>query len=405
MNKIATRIHFLMILLLIIFGNNFLKSSSFGLSNSSLIIYFGFCLFHVIVSCMKNKFKLNDIEKKVVIYFFWMFFVIALSLLGVYKLFLANILEFDNKYIIKQTLFLFLIPIAISMYICFLHDKVHIENIIKKYSMICFLAMQIFSLFGYCNQTTAYFFLLLISFYIIKNCRPIVRLIVFCLTVVYMRNIFSESTAILMLLVYIIMLMFNKNLISFFQKRRKLLYLILILLVLLAVIYSNKLIIFLKEYDANYWWRFSYWMNEIKVLKKTYFMGVGFGSTYASADIFYTLRGGFIDPATGKTVNLVSALYTTAQHNSYMNVLYRTGFIGVIFFLTYTFDLMFKSKKNVKEVLDSVYYLAFINSNIIILFNVGLESPQFILPYYISLVGLMSLRRVNKQVNLPQNDI
>lgn len=393
MNKIAVRVHFFNLLLLSIFGNRLLKISILGITNLPLILYFTFCLIHIILESKNKTIKLNDIEKKVLNYIKWYIIIILLSLTGIYRFFLSDAIEFNKSFIIKQTLFIFLIPIAISMYICFLNNEGYIEKTLKKYSLIIFCLMNILTIFKYCNQTVSYFFLLLLSFYIIKNNKKYINIIVLGLTVIYIRNIYSESTAFLMLLVYTTILMFDKRVLLFVQKRRKIIYSCIVVLLILVFTHVNDILTFLSQRDANYWWRFSYWINEFNILKKILFMGVGYGSTYASSSIFTTLHGGFIDPETGKSVNTSSALFTTAQHNSYMNILYRTGIVGIVYFLNYTSDLIFKSKKYIKNEFDSMLFLAFINANIIILFNVGLESPQFIIPYNMSLVGLMSLRR------------
>ncbi len=394
MNKIATRVHALMILLLVVFGNDMLKFTINRVSNLPLVLYFCICFFHIIVSYRNNKFKLIDTEKKVLRYLIWMFAVICLSILGIYRLFLSNILAFDKSFIVKQTLFFFLIPIAISMYICFIHDREHIEKLLNKFSLTMLLLLFILSFRGYCSHTISYFFILIISFYNVKEKKLFTKIITIAITVLFLRNM-ASSTGLLMLIIYLIMLVFNTKMITFIQRKRKLLYLAICVLLVYALFNYNSILLLLERIDINSWWRFTYWSNEFRILKKTLFMGVGYGSTYATVDIFNTLKGGFIDPLTGNTINTVSALFTTGQHNSYMNVLYRTGIVGLIFFLIYTFDLMFKSKKYIKNKFDSMAFMAFINANIIIIFNVGLESPQFILAYYFGLAALLSLRRVN----------
>ncbi|MDK0654546.1 O-antigen ligase family protein [Clostridium perfringens] len=222
------------------------------------------------------------------------------------------------------------------------------------------------------------------------------RLVTLILTILYISNIFSETTAFLMLMVYIGEIFLNKKILDSINSKRYIFYVVIIGILIFTFFNKDTINQFLAKKDANYWWRFNYWATEFKTLKESYFIGSGFGSTYASTSIFEILSGGFIDPETGTFVNSAKVLFTTAQHNSYMNIIYRTGIIGLILFLNIIVSLIFNYKKYLINNYDRLLYLAFINVNIIIGFNVGLESPQFLIPFYLSLFGLMSLEKKYK---------
>lgn len=397
MNRLMVRIHLLALILLSIFGNSFLKFKLI-IPSFFLITYFLFCTLHVLLYFLQKKISITKNEQKLIKFIFFMIISILLSLLGFYKFFDLNGIYFDSKYILKQVMFLDLLPIGLSVYICFINQSKMIEELLKKYSQKFFILFCILSIVGLCKNTVSYYTLLLLSFIELnkENRRLFYKLIIFLITAIYIKNIFSESTAFLMLLIYMIVLIFNKNFFDFLYKKRKIIYVLIVILLLIAVVNKDLIISYLQIKDPNYWWRFSYWMTELETLKDTYFLGVGFGSTYASTSIFEVLSGGFIDPETGVFVNSVKVLFTTAQHNSYMNILYRTGLIGIILFVRLVFSLIFKYKKYLRTNYDKMLYLAFLNANIIITFNVGLESPQFLIPFYFSLFGLMSLEKKYK---------
>ena len=400
MSKLIVKIHFFMILLLAIFGNSFLKYK-IGISNLFLIVYFFISTIHVLIS-LKEKFFITQNEKKLIQFIFFMIVSVILSNFEIYKLFDINGIFFERKYILKQIMFLNLLPIGISMGICFCNERTLIKEICERYSFSIFILFWILVIFKLCNNTVSYYLLIIFSFIIVNDERKnyFTKFIIMIFTAIYLKFIYSESTAFIMLLIYLFMVLFNKKVLNILQRRRLIFYFFLIVIGILAYYKRDFIIQYLKVRDANYWWRFTYWISEIRVLAKTGFVGIGYGSTYASVDIFNILRGGFIDPETGVAVNSAKVLFTTAQHNSYMNVLYRLGIIGFVLFIRIIFSLIFKYRKYLRDTYDKTLYLAFLNINVIIIFNVGLESPQFLIPFYMALFGILSLEKKYKYIDI-----
>lgn len=398
MKHFFTNINLIFILLLSIFGNSFLKYN-LGISNFFTVLYYLFSVVHVLLFLKNKRIRINSLEKKVLKMFLWIILCMFLSFLGFYQKFNLNGILFDKSFILRQSFFFVFIPVGMSMYFSFLYDKDYIEKIVCDYAFFILFLFIILVNIKLCNNMTSYFILLFLSFNFIKNKKSkFLKFFAFIVSVFYILNIFSKSTAFLMLLVFIVMLL-DKKIVNKIYNYRFILCLFLLILSILIISNYNDFLSFLQSIDMNYWWRFNYWINEFLVLKDTFFLGVGYGVTYASLSIFSVLNGGFIDPETGMFVNNAKVLFTTAQHNSIMNIFYRTGFIGLLLFFRYTFDLLFKSKSYIFSQFDKSLYMLFINANIIILFNVGLESPQYLFLYYFSMFGLLSLIRLNAKIH------
>ena len=128
---------------------------------------------------------------------------------------------------------------------------------------------------------------------------------------------------------------------------------------------------------SNELWRLITWVDNIfYTLKNTYGVGVGLGTSYflsediSSGKYFYNLYG------PNYMGNPYHEDFVTGQHNSIINIFYRFGFIGLIFFVSFISNIL----KNIKYYsLPSYHYIIITISLIVISLNVGLESPKYLI--------------------------
>jgi O-antigen ligase len=184
-----------------------------------------------------------------------------------------------------------------------------------------------------------------------------------------------------------------------------------VLIVTCMITYNQQITAFLLKADVNTWWRFVYWSHEMNILRETDFVGVGFGTPYVRTDEFSSIddfsndatqqRGGFEAAA---SINEIS--YVVAQHNSFVNMYYRMGFIGgssfiyINYFILLYSARLIKSLRRMKKDMELRFFLwsefSYFGSISIIAFNVGLETPRYFIPYLISVsIHLGLIRKYN----------
>lgn len=175
-------------------------------------------------------------------------------------------------------------------------------------------------------------------------------------------------------------------------------------LLIFMIVDNTQITAFLYAFDADSWWRFVYWTHEFNILKQTYFLGVGYGTPYARNDIFrlieeFQLAG----EHELKNMHIEEMVYLVGQHNSFVNMFYRLGLLGGFIFCYINYTILLYSSRLIKvlKYLNRSFELRFLlwleftytGSVIIILFNVGIETPRYFIPYLVStfaLIGIVS---------------
>lgn len=145
------------------------------------------------------------------------------------------------------------------------------------------------------------------------------------------------------------------------------------------------------DLDANSAWRLNYWADEMSLLVKTYGLGSGYGTSYASLDFLYSNGFGAAGgpfAATAEYTPLERA-FLTGCHNSFISLAYRLGVIGIVLLMLFLAD----TQKNMNRDGSCPLFVRhlFFASLFIIAFNVGLESPGYCFCF---LIGA-ALPRVN----------
>lgn len=147
--------------------------------------------------------------------------------------------------------------------------------------------------------------------------------------------------------------------------------------------------------DGNSSWRLSVWKNELSVLEKTDYTGVGFGTSYVTSSIVYEVDN--INMYLKTDGGFYEGIFIVANHNSVLNVFYRMGFVGGFLFIGINLFLLFwclKTNSKINGKLNAYLWWAMANyvfNFIVILFNPGLEMLQFSIGYQLSLAILFSV--------------
>ena len=152
-----------------------------------------------------------------------------------------------------------------------------------------------------------------------------------------------------------------------------------------------NLIKLLGLYDSNASWRLMLWIDNIKsTINDTLFFGHGFGTSYFSAegrqpgDFILSLAGGGAQTIREHGSRYI-AEFVLGQHNSFINIFYRLGIMGLLFFLAF-FATIAKQINIFSAPYQLNYVLIF--SMLIIGVNVGLESPDYSV-LFVFLIGLV----------------
>ncbi len=146
--------------------------------------------------------------------------------------------------------------------------------------------------------------------------------------------------------------------------------------------------------DANAYWRFSNWHSNFVALYETGFLGIGFGTPYfpvTSDSLLHALsilkRGS--EPWAGSTQNY-DLIYLRTQHNSFVNLFFRTGLIGGLAFLAFNVGLLGSALRAMRGARPELQSQALLGLTLVTLsllqisLHVGLETPRFLVLYAFS---------------------
>jgi len=152
----------------------------------------------------------------------------------------------------------------------------------------------------------------------------------------------------------------------------------IISLIFITYFINYELAFLLASIDSNWGWRLFIWIDNIKsTINDTFLLGHGFGTSYFAG---YGRNPGDFIPLIGAEATIRQypspyiAEFVLAQHNSFVNMFYRLGIIGLLLFLG-VFKTLGKQIDNINAP-HQLKYIVLI-SMLIISVNVGLESPGF----------------------------
>ena len=158
------------------------------------------------------------------------------------------------------------------------------------------------------------------------------------------------------------------------------------LLVMVCVILGCYILPFMPldsfGFDANTSWRAEYWGNELVELGKTFGLGVGYGTSYASVDfVGSAVSGPFAATA---EYSVAEKLFVVGCHNSFVSLFFRLGIVGIASLLAYIVSLSSRTNDFRGGYASSAAF-ALISSLVIVCFNVGFENPSYFFLFGFSL--------------------
>lgn len=143
--------------------------------------------------------------------------------------------------------------------------------------------------------------------------------------------------------------------------------------------------------DANAYWRFSNWNSNFIALYDTSFLGIGFGTPYfpvTSDALLHALaifqRGTEPWVGSGQTYDLI---YLRTQHNSFVNLFFRTGLVGGAAFLVFNAGMLIAALRAMRTALPELRGQVLLGLTLLTLsllqisLHVGLETPRFLVLY------------------------
>ena len=363
-----------------IFGNAFLQFK-LGPLNPFYIFSFFAMLYSIYVyinsAKMKKKFLDNKFLWLLITFFVLNLFYVIISLLNFNSIFNLDIL-YDRNYVFRQGYQIFILAIGIMCYNAFNKQKIKISFL--RFLLLSSLVMK----FVYNDGIIMHgLFLFLISrlFYEDKEKYKIIYLFVIIISTIRLLigDAMMTYLAIYFLTSVFLLYDFVNKKIQLKNVKSIVLFFVVPFVILLGIIVVPKLI----NSDANTNWRFIYWLDELATLSKTYFIGVGYGTSYCTPNFLNVVNNAnmFLD-------NYPTSIFVTTQHSSFINVFYRMGLIGGLLFtiiLLYPFILHKKFFKRSKAA-----FLLYYCSLFTVIVNPGLESPRFMLFYVFSYAYLFS---------------
>ena len=399
-----------------IFGNRFIKLSVGGIRTFYILMGCGlmYCFIHyrsikkiLCVSSEGVKFC-NSLIVYSLIYLTYL----ALSSFDFFrKIFDITDVDYGFSYVFRQGYLVFALAIVIMIVHVTVFYYQEVFRFLENYNMLC-LSFMIILLARWLGQWDTIpvrsISFALASLLFINRPKKIMSWIAMLLTVFDLISIKMYSSSVIAILVAvlgyifldsIIVLTFKKNLSLWF-------YLFLIVAVMGVGLFYDAFIALLSD-DASTMWRWQYWMNELRVLARTKFLGIGFGAAYGSNSIFSEINNASVFVASATEEG--TGLFVITQHNSFINMLYRMGILGfvagvslfVIRPLEWASRVYMTSQSTTKKLLKWGIINLFFNL-IIILMNPGLESPRFaigfLIPYGI-LIGVTIFSEYERIIN------
>jgi hypothetical protein len=137
--------------------------------------------------------------------------------------------------------------------------------------------------------------------------------------------------------------------------------------------------------DGNDQWRLNFWKDEEQALLQTYGVGVGFGTAYVSDHSPMLETGEFSREDLIYQENPVEVRpYVIGPHNSFMNVAFRQGALGILLFTGFLVTVWLRLLRYREKEQFPLAYL-FCGGVVAIFTNNGLESPVYLIVFLFAL--------------------
>ena len=362
-------------------GDTFLKTKIGFLTFIDLFILINGIYCVVNWSDVKPILKESPFNDKWLIYFPLVF---VLSFVGFYKIFPIDIAYSGTYYIVRQGYFLIYIPVIIIS-LLYSHKSLKIMDILAKDFLIVGLLMAYATFFRFgLTKFTLQFMLLIYSLFVIffrgKVLQITFSFFIFYHIQIYINQGFSSYSFTFMLILVLLLLNYSRIFIRIFSIRPFILALLAITSVYSIIYYETSL----STIDHNVVFRTLLWSDELSIVSDTYFLGVGYGTTYMSSDLFQlaiNVENGNID-----------APFRIPSHNSFLTFFYRSGVIGFIIFIRFIFGFIYLDKVSLNKYSQfSVLLFLFVHFNVF--FHPIIEVPRGIIIYSYVLFILFKIKQ------------
>lgn len=345
-------------------------------------------------------------------------FAVVLSVLGYPDI---GGLPRSDRFIIRQSYFLVLLPMALMTGLVFWQRLYPwLYEFSARYFVPLSLAIMLGDLisayyFGdpafrefngytkYASKLTIYFIFTFVFMARVTHPRRYSRFIPLVLITVYFTatklltygSLFQASTGQLIMVYLLIALLLRNRPILFAQ------VFLLALACVTGVAVVGTMSPELFTTDPNLVWRFMNWQSNFQTLHETGYLGIGFGTPYfpvTTQDLEHALtvlkRG--TEPWSGKT-EIYDLVYMRAQHNSFVNMFFRTGLTGGLSFLAFNLilltGLMRKFRRIASHGLPHLQTACFllVTGMTQAMLHVGIEAPSFLIVYALTVALALML--------------
>lgn len=374
---------YVMVFGIAIFGASFVKFKILGiplLYISLLILFFQYLAYF---KNNKGTIHLDKGRKLLCQFVIWSLLFVLISLVGLNTRWIDDTLYYSRGYIPRQSYYLFILPAAIL----FKKDE-RIESLIKKYGFWIFIFIYIARVVYIRNLAigvSCIFVLSWLSLKFFRNISILKKIIILSIIVLSPIGVGGEITNVIFRLIFIYSL-FRKQ--TNFRKNalRKLFLIGAIVLLVFPLTYDRLA----PNLDANSSWRMRYWMDEIVQVCNTKFVGVGYGTSYASTNFVGTV-GTIVGGPFGATdeYSTIDKLFVTGPHNSFISIFFRLGIIGYWLFVRYIYNNLAPNNIDCKAKMFVAYAAI-----VLIMVNVGLESPHYLYLFVFAMGNLMEKRAI-----------
>lgn len=205
----------------------------------------------------------------------------------------------------------------------------------------------------------------------------------------------SHSAYVIAAGIMLFLIFFRNYLRKFFSRDVTKKIVVLLIIFALVIYFGQDELYRIIRRDQNSLWRLIVWQNELQTLAQTWFTGVGFGTSYVTADIYTVVNNANMYMDSDGTI--YDRLFLVANHNSFLNMFYRMGILGGGLFVALNIVIcgtcLGFTKAKTKWNYDYQWwaFTNYIYNLVIIALNPGMEMMQFAINYTFSLGIILSV--------------
>ena len=380
-------------LLASIYGNDIIQHKIFGIDSFIIFLLLGIMEFFVVFFVKRKepwniKIKQYKIFKIVGLYVLCSLFYVIISFFNYQKLFDIGV-SYSVSYIFRQAYPIAFFPIGILVgFGCLqIYETNNKAKLINIGAIVLWGFLIIVNHFYKADIIPYRMFIMLIAVFILARNKKKLYSIPLIFTILFEIDFFHSSSSMIGVLVPIVFVISVYKWHKFYSKHIISVALVAVVCLFLSFYCFEDYLNEFFHFDLNYLWRYQYWVSEIKLVIRSMFIGLGFGTAYADNSLLDII-------VNNKMFVGESGLFLVTQHSSLVNAFYRMGIVGLVIFIIlimYPIKYVCKHYNSISNKNAACLYLfLYLNCLIIICLNPGLESPRFAMGYIFSYSLLMS---------------